>query len=125
MSTLTARRPATTTSSRALTNAGRTMRRTGWGKNISISSSGEREGRMGTMTKRFEAAVAQVRELPEAEQDEIAEVLFELLSIDEADYALTPEQVTEVKRRQADLQSGNSRLATDEEMETLWKKCGL
>ena len=80
---------------------------------------------MGTMTKRLEAAVAQVRELPEAEQDEIAEVLFELLSIDEADYALTPEQVTEVKRRQADLQSGNSRLATDEEMETLWKKCGL
>ena len=73
------------------------------------------------MTKRFEAAVAQVRELPEAEQDEIAEVL----SIDEADYALTPEQVAEVKRRQVDLQSGNSRLATDEEMETLWKKCGL
>ena len=61
---------------------------------------------MGTMTKRFEAAVAQVRELPEAEQDEIAEVL----SIDEADYALTPEQVAEVKRRQVDLQSGNSRL---------------
>ena len=34
---------------------------------------------MGTMTKRLEAAVAQVRELPEAEQDEIAGVLFELL----------------------------------------------
>jgi hypothetical protein len=80
---------------------------------------------MGTMTKRFEAAVAQVRELPEAEQDEIAELLFGLLSIGEADYALTPEQVAEVKRRQVDLQSGNSRLATDEEMEALWKKCGL
>ena len=80
---------------------------------------------MGTMTKRFEAAVAQVRELPEAEQDEIAELLFGLLSIGEADYALTPEQVAEVKRRQGDLQSGNSRLATDEEMEALWKKCGL
>jgi hypothetical protein len=80
---------------------------------------------MGTMTKRFEAAVAQVRELPEAEQDEIEELLFGLLSIGEADYALTPEQVAEVKRRQVDLQSGNSRLATDEEMEALWKKCGL
>ena len=69
---------------------------------------------MGTMTKRLEAAVAQVRELPEAEQDEIAEVLFELLSIDVADDALTPEHVAEVKRRQADLQSGNSRLERDE-----------
>ena len=69
---------------------------------------------MGTMTKRLEAAVAQVRELPEAEQDEIAGVLFELLSIDEADDALTPEHVAEVKRRQADLQSGNSRLERDE-----------
>jgi len=68
---------------------------------------------MGTMTKRLEAAVAQVRELPEAEQD-VAEVLFELLSIDEADDALTPEHVAEVKRRQADLQSGNSRLERDE-----------
>jgi hypothetical protein len=80
---------------------------------------------MGRMTKRLEEAVAQARELPEEEQDELAEMLFALMSIDEGDYALTPEQVEEVKRRQAELRSGKGRFATDVEMEALWKKCGL
>jgi hypothetical protein len=53
---------------------------------------------MGRMTKRLEEAVAQARELPDEEQDEIAEMLFALMSIDEADYALLPEDVEEVKR---------------------------
>jgi hypothetical protein len=80
---------------------------------------------MGTMTKRLEEAVAQARELPDEEQDELAEMLFALMSIDEADYALAPEQVEEVKRRKQELDEGKGRFATDGEMEALWKKCGL
>jgi hypothetical protein len=80
---------------------------------------------MGRMTKRLEEAVAQARELPDEEQDEIAEMLFALMSIDEMDYALSPEQVEEVKRRKRELDEGKGRFATDEEMEALWKKCGL
>ena len=45
---------------------------------------------MGRMTKRLEEAVAQARELPDEEQDEIAEMLLALMSIDEADYASRP-----------------------------------
>jgi hypothetical protein len=80
---------------------------------------------MGRMTKRLEEAVAQARELPEEEQDELAEMLFALMSIDEADYALAREDVEEVKRRKQELDEGKGRFATDEEMEALWKKCGL
>jgi hypothetical protein len=42
-----------------------------------------------------------------------------------ARYALSDEQVEEVKRRQQALREGTSRFATDEEMAALWKKCGL
>jgi hypothetical protein len=80
---------------------------------------------MGRMTKRLEEAVAQARELPEEEQDEIAERLFALMSIDDADYALTPEQVEEVKQIQEDLRTGKTRLATDEEVAEMWKKFGV
>jgi hypothetical protein len=79
---------------------------------------------MGRMTKRLEEAVAQARELPEEEQDELAEMLFALMSIDEAGYALAPEQVEEVKQIQEDLRTGKTRLATDEEVAEMWKKFG-
>ena len=79
---------------------------------------------MGRMTKRLEEAVAQARELPEEEQDELAEMLFALMSIDEADYALAPEQVEEVKRRKQELDEGKGRFAADEEVAEMWKKFG-
>jgi hypothetical protein len=40
-------------------------------------------------------------------------------------YRLTDEQVEEVMRRQQALRDGTSRFATDEEMNALWKRCGL
>ena len=51
-------------------------------------------------------------------------MLFALMSIDEADYALSPEQVEEVKRRKQDLDEGKGRFATDEEVAEMWKKFG-
>jgi hypothetical protein len=40
-------------------------------------------------------------------------------------YRLTAIQVEEVKRRQQDLRDGKTQLATDEEVEAVWKHCGL
>src|SRR5262249_11794276 len=40
-------------------------------------------------------------------------------------YSLSDEQVEEVKRRQQTLRDGKSRFAADEEIEALWKACGL
>jgi len=40
-------------------------------------------------------------------------------------YRLTDAQVLEVARIQRDLREGRAKLATDEEMATLWRSCGL
>jgi hypothetical protein len=79
---------------------------------------------MGTMTKRMEKAFAHARELPEAEQDELADALLAQLEWGRRD-TLRPDQVEEVKRRKRELDEGKGSFATDEEMEALWKECGL
>jgi putative addiction module component (TIGR02574 family) len=77
------------------------------------------------MTKLLEDAIAQARKLPENEQDAVAEALFAHIASSDVSYRLTDDQVEEVKRRQQALREGKSRFATDEEMDALWKKCGL
>jgi hypothetical protein len=78
-----------------------------------------------TMTKLFEQAIAKVLELPESGQDAAADALFAHLAGDHRQFGLTAEQSADVTRIRDDLREGKSRLAGDEEMETLWKKCGL
>lgn len=77
------------------------------------------------MTKLLEDAIAEARKLPESEQDTLAEAVFAHIASSDVSYRLTDEQVEEVKRRQQSLREGTSRFATDEEMQALWKKCGL
>ena len=72
------------------------------------------------MTKLLEDAIAQARELPENEQDQIAEALFAHMA--GAEFRLTDDQVEEVKRRQRELREGKTRFATEEEMDALWKQ---
>jgi hypothetical protein len=76
------------------------------------------------MTKLLEDAIAQARELPEDRQDELAEALFAHMAGNQR-IRLTDEQVEEVRRRQRELSEEKTRFATDEEMNALWKKCGL
>jgi hypothetical protein len=77
------------------------------------------------MTKLLDQAIAQLRQLPEEAQDDVAEALFAHIAGHERDYRLSPEQIEDVKRIQRDLRSGATRLATDAEVAALWKKCGL
>jgi hypothetical protein len=51
--------------------------------------------------------------------------LLEQAPDNERDSLLTPEQRADVTRIRNALQSGQTRLATDEETAALWKKCGL
>jgi hypothetical protein len=76
------------------------------------------------MTKLLEQAVAEARQLPEADQDAAAEALLAHIANPDRRYGLSVEQAEEVKRIRARLQSGETRLATDEEVSALWKKCG-
>ena len=77
------------------------------------------------MTKLLEQAIAKARELSEAEQDAIADALFAHLAGDDRRYRLSPEQVADAARIREELRSGHTRLATDEEVAAVWRKCGL
>jgi hypothetical protein len=78
---------------------------------------------MGTVTKRLQEVVEHASKLPPEQQDELAEaVLFELEWVNSR--GLAPEQVEEVKRIQEDLRTGTTRLATEEEVEEMWKNFG-
>ena len=77
------------------------------------------------MTELLEQAIAKVRELPESDQDAAADALFAHLAGDPRQFGLTAEQIADVTRIRNDLREGRSRLADDDEMTALWKKCGL
>jgi anionic cell wall polymer biosynthesis LytR-Cps2A-Psr (LCP) family protein len=77
------------------------------------------------MTKLLEQAIAKARELSEAEQDALADAMFANFESDRGRYRLTGEQAADVARIRDDLRSGRTRLATDQEISAVWKKCGL
>ena len=76
------------------------------------------------MTKLLEQAIAEARALSEAEQDALADALFAHVAGSNR-VRLSAEQVADVARIREDLRSGRTRLATDEEVTAVWKKCGL
>lgn len=77
------------------------------------------------MTELLEEATARVRELPPKQQDMAAEAIFAVVERDQPRYRLTPEQIEEVRRTQADLKAGRTRLLTDEEVEAMWRRLGV
>ena len=77
------------------------------------------------MSKLFEDAIARARQLPEAEQDSLAEALFSVMHRNEGRPRLTAAQAEDVRRIQRDIRAGKMRFATDQELAALWKKCGL
>jgi hypothetical protein len=77
------------------------------------------------MTKLLEQAVSQARELPDEAQDSVAETLFAHMAAQDQHYRLSPEDIADVKRTQQRLRDGVTRLATDDEVEAIWKKSGL
>jgi hypothetical protein len=64
------------------------------------------------MNKRFEEAVAQIRELADDEQSVVAEMLLEFLDAQKRDVWLSSEQLAEIERRLSDKQP----YASDEEV---------
>jgi len=62
---------------------------------------------------------------PDERQDEAAHVLLELEAQRTGRLRLSPQQLEEVRRIHQQIRDGSARFATDQEMEALWKKCGL
>jgi hypothetical protein len=77
------------------------------------------------MTKLLEQAIETVRALSDADQDAAADALFAHLAGGHRQVVLTSSQIEDVKRIQRELAEGRVQRASDEEMATLWRKCGL
>jgi hypothetical protein len=73
----------------------------------------------------LKAVLDRVLTWPPERQDEAARVLAAMEEQSASSYRLSKEQVEEVTRRRRDFDEGRERYATDEEMDALWKKCGL
>ena len=75
------------------------------------------------MTKVLEEAIKKVRELPEERQAYAAVVLEQIAAQGDGMYHLTDEERREVRAGLAEIERGE--IATDEEMDALWKRTGV
>lgn len=75
--------------------------------------------------KDLEDLMERVRHWPKERQEDAAEILLEMERQDASRYRLTDAQAREVARIQRDVRDGRGTFATDEQMEMLWKSCGL
>jgi hypothetical protein len=75
------------------------------------------------MTKRLDEAIATLRALPEDEQSQAAEVLFAVLQRQRDAPELTDQELDEVLQSREAVRRGD--IATDAEMEEVWRRFGL
>lgn len=75
------------------------------------------------MTELLERAIARVRALPEAMQDDAARMLLRYAGEDEAFYRLTPAEEADLAASDAEVARGD--FATDDDMRAIWAKHGL
>lgn len=79
------------------------------------------------MTKLLDEAIAEIRKLPDAEQDRAAALLLALAQdpdqAEAADYRLTPEQVEQVRLGLE--QAARGEFVPDEQVEEMWRRFGL
>lgn len=77
------------------------------------------------MSALLDKAIARVRELPEADQDDIASWLLEVVDGAEPDLRLSEAQIAEIRGRVEDRRAGRTALADDAAVAALWARCGL
>ena len=75
------------------------------------------------MTKLLDEAIERARALPEADQDQVAEVLMAVVQKSRAACRLTEEQAETVRRTQDAVRQGA--IASDDDMDALWRRFGL
>jgi hypothetical protein len=75
------------------------------------------------MNKLLEDAIATVRELPDTDQEVAAKFLLNFANPDAQRYRLTDAQVAEVEIAKREVRDGN--IATESEMNDLWRRFGL
>jgi hypothetical protein len=76
------------------------------------------------MTASLDLAIQRVRALYDAEQDNVASLLLELV-VPSTPVGLSEAQKLEVERRQRDFASGRTAPVADHEVGLLWARCGI
>jgi hypothetical protein len=74
------------------------------------------------MTKLLEQAIASIQQLSELEQDVAAQFLLGFANPEASHYQLTDEQLKEVELAKEEVRAG--KIATDAEMEDVWRRFG-
>lgn len=74
------------------------------------------------MTKLLETAIDIVRRLPEGDQDLAAKFLLGFANPDARQYQLSDDQLAEVEAARREVREG--RIATDAEMDEVWRRFG-
>lgn len=69
-------------------------------------------------------AIERLRALPPTDRESAAESLIMIVERYEAPPRLTPEQIEQVKRLEADLDAGRLEVLSDEESEEMWRRLG-
>ena len=77
------------------------------------------------MTKLLDEAIAEIRKLPDADQDHAAELLLDLVRRGAGAYELTPEQVAQIEVTLRSVADGTMEYASEEEMAAVWARHGL
>ena len=75
---------------------------------------------LSVMTKLLEQAIESVRQLPDREQDLAARFLLGFANPEAQDYQLTDGQIAEVELAKQEVRAG--KIATDAEMEDVWRR---
>jgi predicted transcriptional regulator len=75
------------------------------------------------MTKLLDEAIAKVRELPDAEQDDTAEMLLWVIEARSGAMSLDEETAKAIEEGVADARRGD--FASEEEVAALWRRQGL
>jgi hypothetical protein len=71
-----------------------------------------------SVNKHLDEAIARVKELPDDQQREAAELLFEFIADEHSNVHLTPEQIAEIERRLSD----DEPYASDEEVRAVFDR---
>ncbi len=72
----------------------------------------------------LEEAIERLRALPEENQESAAAAVLVVVGQHEASYRLTPEQIEEIRRFDAEYDAGRVELLSEEETEAMWRRLG-
>ena len=77
------------------------------------------------MTELLDKALARLRELHPEAQDNVADSILAMIEYQDATVRLTSEQVEQVRHTREGLRNGTVKIASDAQVEAMWRRLGV